>query len=254
MKEAVVRGLATDRGTLPIVRPAPSLLIACMLMGCTPRDPAPTTAPELAGSSESSSSEPAPDATPGGEPTPEPEPEPAGDASESLLWFEPLPALSLETPTEEQKARIRQCGEAHRVQEPDVTVLELMAAAECFGAIPMPGHEIRIYRHVLQNYPEAPQNVDAAREVGRRYEQIDVRPQAIDGYVAYLTRYPKQADARALGQRAVCLARSLGDGARADEILGELERFYGRRGFVRPDDAALDELCRGLEPVRAEGE
>lgn len=133
--------------------------------------------------------------------------------------------------------------ELHRVQESDVTAPELMAAAQCLGNIPLPGHEIRIYKHLLQTHPEAPEVMEATRALGGRYEQIDVRPQAVDAYVAYLRRFPKQADARALGQRAVCLARSLGDTTRATEVLAELERLYGRRGFVRPDDVTLERLC-----------
>lgn len=56
---------------------------------------------------------------------------------------------------------------------------------------------------------------------------------------AYLKRYPKADDARTLGKRAVCLAWALADEGRVDELLGQLDRFYRRRGFVRPSTRAF---------------
>lgn len=124
-----------------------------------------------------------------------------------------------------------------------MTAHELMDAVACLGRTSLPGHEVRLYKYLVERFPEAPEAIDAMRAMGLRLEQVDARDPAITAYAAYLRRYPKQADARALGQRAVCLARSLDDDDRADELLHELERLYARRGFSRPDAATLERLC-----------
>ncbi len=92
----------------------------------------------------------------------------------------------------------------------------------------------------------------AARVVGRRYEQLDIRPQAIASYTAYVRRYPKQQDALAIGQRAVCLAHSLGLTDQVKELLNLLEGKFGRAGFARPETAELGALCAGVPPVRSD--
>lgn len=55
-----------------------------------------------------------------------------------------------------------------------------------------------------------------------------MRSKAVETYRSYLSKYPAHDDARALGQRAVCLARSLKDSATVETLLSDLERNYGR--------------------------
>lgn len=62
-------------------------------------------------------------------------------------------------------------------------------------------------------------------------------------FAGYLQKYPRQDDARAIGMRAVCLARSLTNEQREEELLGQLDRYYGRKGFVRPSSQDMPTLC-----------
>jgi hypothetical protein len=173
--------------------------------------------------------------------------------SDERSWIEPLPALVLTDLTEQQQARTVACLEGHDVRSADPPPGAIMAAADCVAAIPAPGPEIRLHRLLVESHPNAPEAREATRRLGLRYEQIDVRAQAATAYAAYLRRYPTQADARALAQRAVCLARSLHDAAQVEALLTELERLYGRRGFSRPSDDALARLCAPLPPVAPGG-
>lgn len=176
-------------------------------------------------------------------------PQPPTAAADPASWIPPLPSLSLAELTADQQARARACLETHDVRAPDTAPAVLMAAAECLARIPAPGHEIRLYRQLVETAPSAPQALEATRRLGERLEQIDARAPAAAAHASYLRRYPKQADARALGQRAVCLSRSLGDDASVAALLTDLERFYGARGFSRPTDAALEQLCAPLPPL-----
>jgi hypothetical protein len=226
---------------LPFVLLAPSLP-ACSKAATSDTTPPVTSAAEPVSDAPAAPDEPDPD-----EPDPA-EPEPAEPAPTGT-WIDPLPPLSLARLTDEQVARSNGCIEAHDVRSPSTTPAELMAAADCLSAIPVPGHEIRLYQHLLSTAPTAPEALEASRRLGTRFEQVDVRDRAVETYERYLQRYPMQADARALGQRAVCLARSLGLQARVDALLSDLERLYGRRGFTPPSDAELEALCAPLAPL-----
>lgn len=188
------------------------------------------------------------------EPTPsaataEPEPAEPAEPAAASAWYAPLEPLTLRQLNGAQKKQVGECPDNHRVKEPDVRPEELAAAAECLGAIPIVGHEIRMYRLLLQRHPNAPEAIAATRALGRRYEQIDARDQAVKFYTEYLRRYPKQADARELGQRAVCLTHSLGIETKVTELLDLLVRFYGRRGFERPASEQLGQLCAAVPPL-----
>jgi hypothetical protein len=218
------------------------LLLSC-LVACAPAPrhgavAAPTTAepPPATATGDAASDPPASDP-------------PASDPpSEPVTWITPPPTLVLTDLTEEQQAKARACFETHDVRSPAATSVTILGAAECVGRIPAPAHEIRLYKLLVETASDSPEAVLAFPRLGARFEQLDIRPQAVDAYVAYLRRYPKQADARELGQRAVCLARSLGDHARTEAILADLEQLYGRRGFTRPTGDALDRLCASLPP------
>jgi hypothetical protein len=212
------------------------------IFGCAPVEAEPESPPV----------EPAPVAEPAPEDVPAPaEPEPAPATDSPATWFEPLPALDLSTGDDAQKASAHECMERHRVQQPDVTAGELLAAAKCMGDIPLVGHEIRLYKHLLQTHPNAPEVQEAARGAASRYEQIGIYDQAIDLQVWYLEHWPKADDARALGQRAVCLAHALGTNDRRDEILAKLQRYYARTGFEAPNDESLDVLCANVPTARS---
>ena len=192
--------------------------------------------------------------------SPEPRPEPDDDAPEPSdgdmppPWWTPLPAISRESLTQVDQDAVARCAERHRIQADDVTADELLAAATCFADHRAFGHEIRIYLHLLRLHPHAKQEPEVLVAMGQRYEQIDVRPKAVDAYVQYLAKYPKREDAQALGKRAVCLARTLDDTATVEQLLTVLERNYGGKGFVMPPSAAFDQLCAGLAPVQPRGE
>jgi hypothetical protein len=223
----------------------PLALLAACLAACstTPRrDAAPPSADAHEGT---------PKAPPGQAPRPQASSEDAAAPAappDAASWIDPLPTLVLVDLRDDQQARARACLEGRDVS-PSATPTTIMAAAECLGAIPAPGHEIRLYRLLVEAHPTAPEAIEAMSRMGTRYEQLDIRAQAAEAYFAYLRHYPKQADARALAQRAVCLARSLGDGARVDDLFTELERLHGGRGFSRPTDDALARLCAPLPPV-----
>jgi len=167
---------------------------------------------------------------------------PSRPAPATESWFEPLPAIDLNTPNTDQKVRAQQCIDRHRVHEPDVTAAEVLAAADCVREVPLPGHEIRLYKHLMTQFPSAPELKSASRSLGNRYEQIDARPQAVDAYLWFLRRWPAEPDAQSLGKRAACLAWSVGD-KRLSQILGTLEKLYGRKGFERPTRDQLSSLC-----------
>ncbi|MEX1367319.1 MAG: hypothetical protein AB1Z98_29600, partial [Nannocystaceae bacterium] len=131
----------------------------------------------------------------------------------------------------------------HGVTNPEVSLGELMAAAACLRGARQYGREVSMYRLVLQRRPQAPIASEATRSMGLRLEQMDERSGALDTFEDYLKRFPKQADARAVGTRAVCLARTLGDSRREEHMLGTLERNYGREGFARPEPEQLPALC-----------
>jgi hypothetical protein len=235
-----------------VIATRPSLLSLCVacLAACSTaprREPAPPAATADRGPPDAPSPEPSAStdeqtvashapAAPSSEPPP-------------ATWIDPLPKLVLTRLDETQQARANACLEGHDIDSPSATPAAILAAADCMAAIPAPGHEIRLYKHLSSLHPDAPEALDAMRRMGARYEQIDQRSQAIDAYAAYLRHYPKQADARTLAQRAVCLARSLGDGTRVDALLAELERLYGRRGFARPSNDELARLCAPLPPL-----
>lgn len=92
-------------------------------------------------------------------------------------------------------------------------------------------------------------SLDASSD-DERHEQLDDRPAAIAAYADLLARYPAREDARALGQRAICLAASLDDMQTVEELLSRLAELYGRRGFVVPPPQALVQLCAGLPAKR----
>jgi hypothetical protein len=222
---------------------ASSILVASL--ACGPRgaaDPSPPVAPTLEHEPAPPISEPPVDGA-ATEPNAVEASTSESAAPQPTGWRPPLPPLALVEATDAQKERARQCFDIHRVQAPDVRPDELLAAARCVGELSLPGHEIRLYEHLLATHPAAPETMEATRELGRRLEQVDARAPALEAYEAYLHRYPKQDDARALGQRAVCLARTLQDDARADALLTDLARLYGRRGFARPSTDELPGLC-----------
>jgi hypothetical protein len=171
----------------------------------------------------------------------DPPPDDAPKAEPS--WCERLPELVLDPPSDAVAQAARACMARHGVMRPDADAAALMAAATCLRDVPAPGREIQIYRHLTASFPDAPEAKLATRELGLRAEQIDQRDLAITAYVAYLRRYPAEPDARALGQRAVCLARSLQDDARTDEIGALLEGLYGGKGFTLPDPEGLEAAC-----------
>ena len=208
-----------------------SLLAA---LACGPRVAAekpPATAPAVA-------SEPSPAV----EGDTAPEPAPLVDTNQDS-WRPPLPPLVLAETTEAQRAEAQACLERHRVQQPDVRSDELFAAAVCVGEASLPGQEIRLYQHLLATFPNSAEAVEASRAVPLRLEQVGALAPALDAYESYLRRYPKQDDARAMGQRAVCLARALGDQAREEALLDDLVRLYGRSGFSVPSPEERPDRC-----------
>jgi hypothetical protein len=168
-------------------------------------------------------------------------------------WFSALPPLTLKKPNEAELKQLGECMKANRVQQDDVTPAELAAAAACAGALGMVGHEIRILKVLVERHPTVAEVQASTLRLGQAYEQIDVRPQAIDAYATYLRKYPAADDARATGQRAVCLAWSLGDSNRVSELLAVLEQYSGRRGFSTPSAEALETLCDRVPPMNPDG-
>ncbi|MCH9685319.1 MAG: hypothetical protein K0V04_28040 [Deltaproteobacteria bacterium] len=167
-------------------------------------------------------------------------------------WRPRLPVLPLHDLDETELQRSRECLEAHRLDDPEVNPHELMAGAACLREARQIGREVTLYRHMLQAHPQLPLTMEATRVLGLRLEQIDDRAGALQAFSAYLARYPKQEDARAVGKRSVCLARSIGDMTQEEFLLSQLERLYGRRGFERPATDALPRLCGEATPTAAE--
>jgi tetratricopeptide (TPR) repeat protein len=165
-------------------------------------------------------------------------------------WWTPLPALSLGALTEHEIAAAKACGDAHDLSSRDTAAADLLTAAHCFGAARAFGKEIAMYRRILADHRGAEEAAIALLDLGQRHEQLDDRPAAIAVYADVLARYPTREDARALGQRAVCLAASLEDTQTVEKLLSQLDELYGRRGFVVPPSQALVQLCTGLPPVR----
>lgn len=158
-------------------------------------------------------------------------------------WRPPLPAISLEPLDEDEQRRGDECMQTHRIADPDTNPLELMAGARCLRDARSFGKEIAIYRLVLSKAPEQPSAMEAMRSMALRFEQMDQRAMALDGLEGYLQRYPREEDARAVGERAVCLARSVEDPRREEELLATLDRYFRRRGFERPAPEDLPALC-----------
>ncbi len=166
---------------------------------------------------------------------PEPQPEPPG-------WLAPLPTLSLEPLNSEQQRQVKACIPQDRLQADDLRAEELEAAARCVEAVPHPGFHVRLLTLVLTKFPRSPEARTATRKLGARYEQLQQPDRAITTYTHYLKIYPSDADARELGQRAVCLAHSLQMSQQTEDLLDALSQTAGPR-FVRPDAATLDRLC-----------
>lgn len=72
-------------------------------------------------------------------------------------------------------------------------------------------------------HPTGPHAAEVLVLLGHRFEQLDLHGKAVASYQSYLSTYPKHDDALAMGKRAVCLARSVGDHGTAQAILSELE-------------------------------
>lgn len=173
-------------------------------------------------------------------------PEPA-TADALPVWWTPLPSISLDPLSDEEQRAARECVQA--VSGSDAPPSDLLEAAECLGEQRAYGLELRVLRQLLHEHPTAAEAPAVHVAIGRRFEQLDRRADALDAYATYLRTFPKHDDARALGERAVCLARSLGDTRTAEALLLDLQRLYGRRGFVTPPNIAFEQLCAGLAPL-----
>ncbi len=187
----------------------------------------------------------------------EPAPQPASAAPapttspptvETESWRPPLATLDVpEQLSAAQQQATLDCGDANHVSDPNVSAAQLAATAACMAAIPAPGREIVMHRQVITRFPDSPEARAALRAIGERYEQLGVLSQAMEHLADYARRYPLEPDARAAGQRAVCLALELSLDSEADTLLGELEARYGRRGFVRPTGPGLLARCDLVE-------
>ena len=212
-----------------------SLLPVAFMVGC--HAPSNTAAPD------SPSVEPAPQraATQADE-------TPAAATEDPLpVWWTPLPSVSLDPLSDAEQRAARAC--AKTISGSDASPSDLLAAAECLGENRAYGLELRVLRQLLHDHPSAEEAPAVHVAIGRRFEQLDRRADALDAYARYLKTFPKHDDARALGERAVCLARSLGDTRTVEALLQDLQRLYGRRGFVTPPNIAFEQLCAGLAPV-----
>lgn len=192
-------------------------------------------------------------ASPSVEPAPataaaQPEETPAPATEDPLpVWWTPLPSVSLDPLSDEEQHAAREC--VRTISGSDAPPSDLLVAAKCLGEQRAYGLELRVLRQLLHRHPTAEEAPAVHVAVGRRFEQLDRRADALDAYATYLKTFPKHDDARALGERAVCLARSLGDTRTAEALLQDLQRLYGRRGFVTPPDIAFEQLCAGLAPL-----
>ncbi|MEM9454941.1 MAG: hypothetical protein AAGF11_12230 [Myxococcota bacterium] len=158
-------------------------------------------------------------------------------------WRPPLTSLSKEPLDEAEQERTVECFETHHVLDPEAGSHELMAAAACMRGARAYGKEVSLYRLILGRHPELPEGMEVTRLLGLRLEQLDHQSGALDVFAEYLRRYPQQEDARAIGMRAVCVARSLMNDQREEELLGLLDRYFRRKGFVRPSPPDMPELC-----------
>lgn len=224
-------------------------LVAVGGLACSPRSGTSSPSAEASAAQteplrDEGSPEPAVEAVPSPSPEPALVDEPAVEVPRvEGQWRPRLPAISLEPLDEDELRRGDECMEAHRVAEPETSPQELMAGARCLRDARHYGKEIAIYRLVLAKAPELPGAMEAMRSMALRFEQMDQRSGALDGLEGYLQRYPGEEDARAVGERAVCLARSLSDPRREEELLAALDRYFRRRGFVRPAADDLLALC-----------
>lgn len=163
-------------------------------------------------------------------------------------WTAPSPVTTAPLSEAEMDA-VRSCQETHDLDRPGALGAELLAAAQCYGDARAFGRELVAYQRVVDRGDDAEAVGEALRRIGSRAEQIDDRPRALRAHRAYLERYPRNGDARDVGQRGVCLAHSLGDQPTVDALLDELSALYGSRGFVAPPPAAFPQLCSGLAPI-----
>ncbi len=161
-------------------------------------------------------------------------------------WWTPLPTVSLDTLTTEETTAADHCVTEHRLPELSATSVELLAGAACLLSARAFGRAALVYQHLLRRYPSSPEAMNALRTVGRLYEQVGRISDALDAHRKYLSLYSSQAEARTLGQRAVCLARHLGDQDAVEQLLQTLDRSYASDGFIRPPPIAFPQLCAGL--------
>lgn len=228
-------------------------MVASLAMACAPKATNPPT--EAPGGDEAPppSAADEPEASPEaavGEPEAPVVDEPVGEVPVvEGQWRPLLPAISTEALDEAEVQKATECAETHRLMEMDAkkSAGELMAATECLRDARDYGKEVAIHRLILAQYADDPLAVDAMRTMGLRFEQMDNRSGALDTFEEYVQRYPKQKDARALGLRSVCLARSLEDSRREEQMLGVLQKKYGKKGFSRPKPEQLPALCGETE-------
>jgi hypothetical protein len=172
------------------------------------------------------------------------EPTETAESPPAERWRPPLPELDLPAELSEQQLEAaRACARMHQGVT-NASPADLMTAADCMAEIPAPGREILLRRVVLTRHPNAPEARAALRLVATRYEQIGQQSMAMDHLEQYLRSFPVEPDARALGQRAVCLAHALGVSEDLARLLDLLERSYARTGFSRPTDDELSALCQ----------
>jgi tetratricopeptide (TPR) repeat protein len=215
-------------------------VVVFSMLGC--RQPATTSAPSVEPPPADEAASPAADPHPG-----EAEAKAADDLPEP--WWTPPPPVSLARLSEAEIAAVRLCDEQHGRGSTDSAPAAVLAAARCYGDARAFGRELAMYQRVVEDNRDSEAVAEALRRIGGRAEQLDDRPRALEAHRNYLTRYPKSDDARALGQRGVCLAQSLGDRHTVDALLDQLSMLYARRGFVVPPPAAFPQLCAGLPPI-----
>lgn len=158
-------------------------------------------------------------------------------------WYEPLSPASQDPISAEEKAAQQACVERHRLLADDATDVELLAGAKCMGEDHGVGKMIRIAMTLVDRFPESSLVPDALILMGRGFERAGRLPDAIERYQSLLRRYPNHELARVVGQRAVCLARAVPLPERERELLVQLERLYGRKGFETPDPERLGISC-----------
>jgi len=230
------------KGIWPIA--VTSMAVACAASAPTPQSAEPGSedgSPSPAAVESGASDEAVGDEAVVGEPVVD---EPVGEVPVvEGQWRPSLPTVSLETLDEDEVRRGSACFETHGVTELETGAEGLMAGAACLRDARSYGKEIAVHRMIIARFPEDPLAAEAMRTMGLRFEQMSNWSSALDTYETYVEMYPKREDARALGLRAVCVARVLGDGRREEEMLGDLKRLYGRKGFVRPKAEQVAGLC-----------